>query len=468
MEPARRVARAGRAGRRRCGWTPSPSRARPGRQVRGRRRAVPRRAAGRRRGRVGPRRARGAPPAARPQALEALAAQAETRGRPAPRRRAEQAPGRAGPARRGRARRPHHAARRGGRHRRTPWCASSATATRCGASWGSPRRRRPSRSPTALRAAPSRGPGRGPGPPRAAGGAEPSWVPGRRFPLPPRLRLRQAAPFVGRAGELAALRRAWRDTCDGLGPLLVVVGGEAGIGKSRLARELAMRVRGAPAVVLQGTAQEDAIASLQPIVEAVGHLIRVTAPDALSRILGARTAISRRLIPGPSRRAGRRVRRRRRAALPHGRRRRRAARGRVRRRAGPARSSTTCTGPTRPRRACSGTCWSPVPARGSWWWRHAGRTPSRPAGTSPRRSSGWTGRTCCAGSVSPASTTPTPPRLPGAWSGASCPPSCSRSSSGRPVATRSSCRSCCATSTRPGPPACSPCCGPRCPPPPAR
>jgi predicted ATPase len=125
----------------------------------------------------------------------------------------------------------------------------------------------------------------------------PSWAPGRRFPLPPRLRLPQAAPFVGRAGELAELWRAWRDACDGLGPLLVVLGGEAGIGKSRLARELAMGVRGAPAVVLQGTAQEDAIASLQPIVEAVGHLTRVAAPDALSRILGARTGDLARLIP---------------------------------------------------------------------------------------------------------------------------------------------------------------------------
>ena len=136
-----------------------------------------------------------------------------------------------------------------------------------------------------------------PPPRRPPGGTTPSWVPGHRFPLPPRLRLPQAAPFVGRAGELAELRRAWCDACDGLGPLLVVVGGEAGIGKSRLARELAMRVRGAPAVVLQGTAQEDAIASLQPIVEAVGHLTRVAAPDALSRILGARTGDLAHLIP---------------------------------------------------------------------------------------------------------------------------------------------------------------------------
>ena len=137
-----------------------------------------------------------------------------------------------------------------------------------------------------------------PSPPRRRPGeAEPSWVPGIRFPLPPRLRLRQAAPFVGRAGELAELRRAWLDTCGGLGPLLVLVTGEAGIGKSRLARELAMRVRTAPAVVLQGTAQEDAIASLQPVVEAIGHLVRVTAPDELSRLLGAHVGGLAGLLP---------------------------------------------------------------------------------------------------------------------------------------------------------------------------
>jgi predicted ATPase len=148
-----------------------------------------------------------------------------------------------------------------------------------------------------LRAAPGRMDPAAPAARNLPAGAPPCWEPGRPFPLPPRLRLPQAAPFVGRAGELGALRRAWRDACDGLGPLLVVVGGEAGIGKSRLARELAMRVRPAPAVVLQGSAQEDAIASLQPVVEAVGHLTRVAAPGLLSQILGARAGDLARLIP---------------------------------------------------------------------------------------------------------------------------------------------------------------------------
>jgi DNA-binding SARP family transcriptional activator len=137
-----------------------------------------------------------------------------------------------------------------------------------------------------------------PSPPRrTAVGTGASWVAGRRFPLPPRLVLPQAAPFVGRAHELAVLLQAWRDVEVGAGPHLVVVGGEAGIGKSRLTRELAMRVKAAPAVVLQGSAQENAIASLLPFVEAIGHLVRVAAPGELARILGGRVADLAHLFP---------------------------------------------------------------------------------------------------------------------------------------------------------------------------
>jgi hypothetical protein len=144
-----------------------------------------------------------------------------------------------------------------------------------------------------LRAMPDPAPQRAP-----STGAEPSWRPGLRFPLPPRLRLRHAAPFVGRAGELTALRQAWRDVVDGAGPLVAVVDGEAGIGKSRLAREFALRTREAePVVVLQGTAQEEAIAALVPFVEAIGHLVRMAAPDELTRVFGDRAADLAPMLP---------------------------------------------------------------------------------------------------------------------------------------------------------------------------
>ena len=315
-----------------------------------------------------------------------------------------------------------------------------------------------------LRAVPEPAPQRAP-----SAEDEPSWRPGLRFPLPPRLRLRHAAPFVGRATELTVLRQAWRDVVDGAGPLVAVVDGEAGIGKSRLAREFALRTRdAAPAVVLQGTAQEEAIASLRPVR---GGRRPPRAGDGAGR---ARTRARRpRGRPGadaarPARRTARRGPGPQRAPLPDARRGGRAPRGRVPPRAGAA----------DPRR----------PARGRRRHHHlaparrgvAPRGPAaggggvprgrvcRTAARSARCCTGWTAVTCCGASRSGASPTPTPRPSRRASSAAACPPSCSRPCTGKPTATRSSSRSCCATSSRPDPPACSRSRGRRCPPPPAR
>src|SRR5262249_28263787 len=49
-------------------------------------------------------------------------------------------------------------------------------------------------------------------------------------------------PLVGRRRELAALRRAYAEACDGRRPTLIAVVGEPGIGKTRVVRELVRRV----------------------------------------------------------------------------------------------------------------------------------------------------------------------------------------------------------------------------------
>jgi class 3 adenylate cyclase/tetratricopeptide (TPR) repeat protein len=49
---------------------------------------------------------------------------------------------------------------------------------------------------------------------------------------------RHETPFVGRVGELEALRRAWQRVCEEQRCLLVTVVGDAGLGKSRLTAEL--------------------------------------------------------------------------------------------------------------------------------------------------------------------------------------------------------------------------------------
>ncbi|MFN8037900.1 MAG: BTAD domain-containing putative transcriptional regulator [Acidimicrobiales bacterium] len=61
-------------------------------------------------------------------------------------------------------------------------------------------------------------------------------------------------PFIGRAAERAALSAAWRRVVDGSRLEVVVVEGEAGIGKTRLAAELAVEVAGAGGRVLWGPA----------------------------------------------------------------------------------------------------------------------------------------------------------------------------------------------------------------------
>ncbi len=82
-------------------------------------------------------------------------------------------------------------------------------------------------------------------------------------------------PFVGRAAELAALRERWDAAVAGRGGL-VLVGGEAGIGKTRLVREFAAQceARGAQ-VYSAGTTLPETV-PYQPFVT----LLRVIAPLA--------------------------------------------------------------------------------------------------------------------------------------------------------------------------------------------
>ena len=102
------------------------------------------------------------------------------------------------------------------------------------------------------------------GPPRRRR-RRPRAVAARRWPAPLEV-LRSRHAFVGRTAEAAALDDAWRGVADG-GRALVVLTGEAGIGKTRLAAELAGRAHADGAVVLYGRFDEEAPAPYQPVVE---------------------------------------------------------------------------------------------------------------------------------------------------------------------------------------------------------
>ncbi|MEA2444573.1 MAG: eukaryotic-like serine/threonine-protein kinase [Thermoleophilales bacterium] len=100
---------------------------------------------------------------------------------------------------------------------------------------------------------------RDPGEPRATAA---------RPPLPPVLAMPSGPPFVGRADALAQLRSAWSSARDGA-PRLCLIAGEPGIGKSRLAAELACAAHGDGATVLYGRAYPEALTAYQPFAEAL-------------------------------------------------------------------------------------------------------------------------------------------------------------------------------------------------------
>ncbi len=93
-----------------------------------------------------------------------------------------------------------------------------------------------------------------------------------------------ASRFVGRIGELAELEHALRDAGAGR-PAVVLLGGESGIGKTRLVSEFAQRVSDQDALVLRGEGVEQREGELPyaPLLSALRPLARSRHP-ALSQL----------------------------------------------------------------------------------------------------------------------------------------------------------------------------------------
>ena len=104
---------------------------------------------------------------------------------------------------------------------------------------------------------------------RAVGGAEQTGRLGPP-PLPAALARADEAPFVGRAEALGRLRDRWQDHTRAAGGLVIVTG-EPGIGKTRLAARLAADVHAEGGVVLCGRADEENVWPYQAFVEALRH-----------------------------------------------------------------------------------------------------------------------------------------------------------------------------------------------------
>jgi class 3 adenylate cyclase/tetratricopeptide (TPR) repeat protein len=106
------------------------------------------------------------------------------------------------------------------------------------------------------------------------------------------------APFVGRSGELATLRAPWRRAVEASQRRVVLVGGDPGIGKSRLAGEVARDAYDNDgATVLFGRCYEENVVPYQPFVEAVDHYLRNGDPaDVRADIVRSGTLLAR-LVP---------------------------------------------------------------------------------------------------------------------------------------------------------------------------
>jgi len=114
---------------------------------------------------------------------------------------------------------------------------------------------------------------------------------------PAGLPLPERTPFVGRESERADLRRLLDQPVSGQGAL-VMIGGEPGVGKTRLAEELAAEARQRGVLALTGHCYEmEGSPPYIPFVEILEAATRVVPPEALREALGDAAGEVAKLMP---------------------------------------------------------------------------------------------------------------------------------------------------------------------------
>ena len=102
-------------------------------------------------------------------------------------------------------------------------------------------------------------------------------------------------PFVGRGQELQRLSSTWQTVLGG-GMRAVLIAGEPGVGKTRLAGEWSRQAYEQDAVVLYGRCDEDLGAPYQPFVEAIRSVVPCLGPSRLRGLRGVEALLP--LVPG--------------------------------------------------------------------------------------------------------------------------------------------------------------------------
>src|SRR5438270_5338840 len=99
-------------------------------------------------------------------------------------------------------------------------------------------------------------------------------------PIPAVLERRYDRPFIGRARELERLRAAWSGVQLHGARRLVLVAGEPGVGKTRLAFEFARKAGTRDALVLIGRCGEEPLGSCDPVLTALRDVGAALGPGA--------------------------------------------------------------------------------------------------------------------------------------------------------------------------------------------
>ena len=127
---------------------------------------------------------------------------------------------------------------------------------------------------------------------------EVGWAPTteQRIPLPPAVLGTETGAFVGRAEALQELRGHWAAVVGGE-RRVVLLAGEPGMGKTRLAAEFCRAAHADGAVVLAGRCYEETLVPYQPFVEALRHYVEGCPPAELTVQVAPRRRELAALVP---------------------------------------------------------------------------------------------------------------------------------------------------------------------------